>query len=403
MVITLPALVEVDINGAPVPVAFFAVVSIGVVGLYVCFAIPIFLRWRMGDSFKIGSWNLGRHYKWLAPVALIEIVVTSIVAMFPTNAGGMPWDPSFAWKFVNYTPLLVGGALIAAVDLLACLGEEAGSRVRRTPSTRPQRRLRTNSRSSRTAAGPDRRPVGRCSTPADRGRRASCRTVACFERALVSGSPRPVRTKGHLMADHPRNPRLLSVDDLRTAIGTGEIDTVVVAFTDMQGRLQGKRLHAAFFLDEVLEHGTEGCNYLLAVDVEMNTVPGYAISSWDKGYGDMMFDLDLDTIRRLTHLPGTVLIQCDLTWLDGEPVNAVAADGSCVARSTGRPSRRLPGVRRNRAGVHRLRGHLRGGLGRPLHRAHPGQPVQRRLLDPRHDPGGAAAARHPQHDVRRRH
>ena len=91
------------------------------------------------------------------------------------------------------------------------------------------------------------------------------------------------------MADHPRNPRLLSVDELRAAIDDGEIDTVVVAFTDMQGRLQGKRLHAQYFLDEVLAHGTEGCNYLLAVDVEMNTVPGYAISSWDKGYGDMMF------------------------------------------------------------------------------------------------------------------
>ncbi len=123
------------------------------------------------------------------------------------------------------------------------------------------------------------------------------------------------------MADQPRNPRLLSVDDLRTAIGSGEIDTVVVAFTDMQGRLQGKRLHAAFFVDEVLAHGTEGCNYLLAVDVEMNTVPGYGISSWDKGYGDMVFELDFDTIRRLTHLPGTVLIQCDLTWLDGAPVD----------------------------------------------------------------------------------
>ena len=103
--ITLPALVEVDINGAPVPVAFFAVVSIGVVGLYVAFAIPIFLRWRMGDAFKAGSWNLGRNYKWMASIALVEIVITSIVAMLPTSAGGMPWDPSFAWKYVNYTPL----------------------------------------------------------------------------------------------------------------------------------------------------------------------------------------------------------------------------------------------------------------------------------------------------------
>ena len=72
-------------------------------------------------------------------------------------------------------------------------------------------------------------------------------------------------------------------------IAGGDVDTVIVAFTDMQGRLQGKRLHGHFFLDHVLEHGTEGCNYLLAVDVDMNTVDGYAISSWERGYGDMYF------------------------------------------------------------------------------------------------------------------
>ena len=115
-IITLPALVtvKVPINGVdtPQPVAFFAVVSIGVVGLYLCFAIPIFLRWRMGSAFQAGSWNLGSKYRWINAIALIEIVITSIVALFPTSAGGMPWDPSFEWRFVNYTPLLVGGALI---------------------------------------------------------------------------------------------------------------------------------------------------------------------------------------------------------------------------------------------------------------------------------------------------
>ncbi len=111
-IITLPALVEVDINGAPVPVAFFAVVSIGVVGLYLCFAVPIFLRWRMGDAFKVGRWNLRGHHKWMAPVAVIEIIITSIIAMFPTSSGGVPWGDSFEWKYVNYTPLLVGGVLI---------------------------------------------------------------------------------------------------------------------------------------------------------------------------------------------------------------------------------------------------------------------------------------------------
>ncbi len=111
-IITLPALVKVDINGAPVPVAFFAVVSIGVVGLYLAFAVPIYYRWKAGDDFKVGSWNLRGHHRWLAPVALVEIIITSIIALFPTSLGGMPWDPSFEWKFVNYTPLLVGGVLI---------------------------------------------------------------------------------------------------------------------------------------------------------------------------------------------------------------------------------------------------------------------------------------------------
>ena len=108
----LAALVAVDINGAPAPIAFYAVVSIGVVGLYLCFAVPIYYRWKAGDSFEQGRWNVGNKYKWMAPVAIVEIVVTSIIAMFPTSLGGMPWDPSFEWKFVNYTPLLVGGVLI---------------------------------------------------------------------------------------------------------------------------------------------------------------------------------------------------------------------------------------------------------------------------------------------------
>ena len=117
-----------------------------------------------------------------------------------------------------------------------------------------------------------------------------------------------------------RNSRMLTVEDLRARIADGTVDTVVVAFTDMQGRLQGKRLHAQYFLDVVLGHGTEGCNYLLAVDVDMNTVDGYAISSWEKGYGDMEFLLDLDTVRLLPHLPATAMVQCDLAWPDGRPV-----------------------------------------------------------------------------------
>jgi glutamine synthetase len=112
----------------------------------------------------------------------------------------------------------------------------------------------------------------------------------------------------------------LTVDDLRTAVNSGAIDTVVVAVVDMQGRLQGKRLDAHYFLDDVLGHGTEGCNYLFAVDVEMNTVDGYEISSWERGYGDFVMAPDLATLRVVPWHPGTAMLVADATWLDGLPV-----------------------------------------------------------------------------------
>ena len=116
------------------------------------------------------------------------------------------------------------------------------------------------------------------------------------------------------------NDRYLTVDALRAEVARGDIDTVVVALTDMQGRLQGKRMHAAYFLDHVLGQGTEGCNYLLAVDVDMNTVDGYALTSWESGYGDLEFALDLATLRRLPYEPGAAMVQCDLVQLDHSPV-----------------------------------------------------------------------------------
>ncbi|WP_269211576.1 glutamine synthetase family protein [Nocardioides sp. cx-169] len=117
-----------------------------------------------------------------------------------------------------------------------------------------------------------------------------------------------------------RNERHLSMQHLLDRIRDGRVDTVIVAFTDMQGRLQGKRLHGHYFAEHVVAHGTEGCNYLLAVDVDMNTVDGYAMSSWEKGYGDMEFVMDERTIRLLTHLDGTAMVQCDLAWADHAPV-----------------------------------------------------------------------------------
>jgi glutamine synthetase len=109
----------------------------------------------------------------------------------------------------------------------------------------------------------------------------------------------------------------MNLEELRHQVGAGTVDTVLLAMTDMQGRLMGKRLHAQHFLDEVAAHGAEACSYLLAVDVDMNTVDGYAISSWERGYGDMFFDLDLDTLRRTPGSRHSATVQCDLTWLDG--------------------------------------------------------------------------------------
>ena len=94
-------------------------------------------------------------------------------------------------------------------------------------------------------------------------------------------------------------PGRLDIDGLTAAVGGGSVDTVLVAMTDMQGRLQGKRCDAQFFLDEVAHHATEACSYLLAVDVDMRPVEGYAMSSWETGYGDFVLRPDLTTLRML--------------------------------------------------------------------------------------------------------
>jgi amino acid transporter len=112
LIITAPALIKVDIGGAPVPVAFNAVVTIGVVGLYLAFMIPIYLRWRAGDSFTPGNWTLGSKYKWMCVIAVVEIVITSIIALLPNSNLGIPWNDGFALKYVNYTIIVVPVALI---------------------------------------------------------------------------------------------------------------------------------------------------------------------------------------------------------------------------------------------------------------------------------------------------
>jgi glutamine synthetase len=117
-----------------------------------------------------------------------------------------------------------------------------------------------------------------------------------------------------------RRSGLLTQVELESLVAAGDVDTVIVAFTDMQGRLTGKRVAARLFVEEVAAHGAECCNYLLAVDVDMNTVDGYKMSSWESGYGDMVMTPDFGTLRLLPWLPGTALVMADLSWVQGGPV-----------------------------------------------------------------------------------
>src|SRR5262249_17578175 len=100
------------------------------------------------------------------------------------------------------------------------------------------------------------------------------------------------------------------------------MDPVVCAFTDMQGRLMGKREEAHYFVADTLDHGLEGCNYLLALDMEMDPQPGFAMASWERGYGDFHLLPDLGTLRRIPWLEGAALVLCDVAWDDGSPVVA---------------------------------------------------------------------------------
>ncbi len=114
--VTLPALIEVNIGTEQepllIPLAFYAVTSIAVIGLYLAFAIPIWLRYRHGDRFDVGKWNNGPKYKWMNPIAVAEILIVSLYLMMPFVPAGMPFSDDFSWKFVNYAPIVTLGALI---------------------------------------------------------------------------------------------------------------------------------------------------------------------------------------------------------------------------------------------------------------------------------------------------
>ena len=180
---------------------------------------------------------------------------------------------------------------------------------------------------------------------------------------------------------------MLSLDELRKKAGDeGTIDTIVTAFTDMQGRLFGKRIEIEYFLDEVTGHGVEGCNYLLALDMDMEPLPGYEMANWEDGYGDFGIQPDMSTLRRIPWLDRTALVLADVVNDDGVPGRRLAAPD---------PDRRLRARQRDglhavcglRARVLPLQGELRRGLGEGLQGPHPDDPLHPRLPHPRHHDG----------------
>src|SRR5437879_3058477 len=112
---------------------------------------------------------------------------------------------------------------------------------------------------------------------------------------------------------------MLTLEELEREIAEGTVDTIVAAFTDMQGRLMGKRIQGEYFLEEVSAHGVEGCNYLLALDMEMDPVPGYQMANWEKGYGDFGISPDITTLRPIPWLDSTALVLCDSVSHVGGP------------------------------------------------------------------------------------
>ena len=175
--------------------------------------------------------------------------------------------------------------------------------------------------------GPDpgRRPRDRLRVRALRLPRAGHRAGAAggaagltATRGATSLAALPLASKGAMAIPSSA----MTIEELKGAVSAGAVDTVLLALVDMQGRLQGKRLTAAHFLDVVAEHGAEACNYLLAIDVDMETVEGYAMSSWETGYGDFVMRPDFSTMREVPWQEGTVLCLADVHWEDGSDVVA---------------------------------------------------------------------------------
>ena len=197
---------------------------------------------------------------------------------------------------------------------------------------------------------------------------------------------------------------MLGFEELKAEVEAGAIDTVVVAFTDMQGRLMGKRLHARVLLSRRSgdEHPVEGCNYLLALDMEMDPIPGYAIASWERGYGDFALKPDLGTLRRIPWLEATALVLCDVLWHDGTPVQPSPRQvlKAQIERAAALGFTPMTG---SELEFYLLRETYEEARAQRLRGPHAVRPVHPRLPHPRDDLRRATHPPDPQRDARRRH
>src|SRR5829696_4413946 len=212
--------------------------------------------------------------------------------------------------------------LIRADDARPHRAAPARARPRaRLPDARRHRHLRRRPRARDAGRGDD---VPRRRAGGDHHARGG-RDRGALLPPLLAPPPGVLGAGGRVRGDHVRRvgaARRMNPDQLRRAVGDGSIDTVLLVFADMQGRLQGKRLVGQHFVEDVLEHDAEACNYLLAVDVDMNTVEGYAMASWEQGYGDFVMKPDLSTLRPVPWHEGTAMCMADLVWHDEKPVVA---------------------------------------------------------------------------------
>jgi len=121
LIITLPALKG---NGGGVPFAFFAIVSVAVIGLYIAYVIPVFLRWRLGERYERGPWNLGSKYRWINPIAFVWVGLCVIIFSLPFSPAAVPGNKDFSWEAFNYAPVTVAAVIIFAAIMWAISGSK---------------------------------------------------------------------------------------------------------------------------------------------------------------------------------------------------------------------------------------------------------------------------------------